>query len=140
MLRTAQAADTIGARVLLVHAKDDNAKAFYEHFTFEVSPSDPYHLLLIMKDFCRSSKHEVCGPFASRPIGKAHSAAPAHAGAGFPARNVRATQYGRMRALRQSGAPVAQLDRVLGYEPRGREFESLRARHFLQNSGLDWRT
>ena len=25
-------------------------------------------------------------------------------------------------------APVAQLDRVLGYEPRGREFESLRAR------------
>jgi hypothetical protein len=27
-------------------------------------------------------------------------------------------------------APVAQLDRVLGYEPRGREFESLRARHF----------
>ena len=26
-------------------------------------------------------------------------------------------------------APVAQLDRVLGYEPRGREFESLRARH-----------
>ena len=28
-------------------------------------------------------------------------------------------------------APVAQLDRVLGYEPRGREFESLRARHSL---------
>ena len=26
-------------------------------------------------------------------------------------------------------APVAQLDRVRGYEPRGREFESLRARH-----------
>jgi len=50
MIRTAQAADTIGARALLVHAKDDNAKAFYKHFTFEVSPSDPYHLLLIMKD------------------------------------------------------------------------------------------
>ena len=26
-------------------------------------------------------------------------------------------------------APVAQLDRVLGYEPSGREFESLQARH-----------
>ncbi len=26
-------------------------------------------------------------------------------------------------------APVAQLDRVPGYEPGGREFESLRARH-----------
>jgi GNAT superfamily N-acetyltransferase len=50
LLRTAQAADTIGARALLVHAKDDDARAFYEHFTFEASPSDPYHLLLIMKD------------------------------------------------------------------------------------------
>lgn len=50
LLRSAKAADTIGARALLVHAKDDSAKAFYEHFTFEASPSDPYHLLLIMKD------------------------------------------------------------------------------------------
>jgi GNAT superfamily N-acetyltransferase len=48
--RAAHAADTIGARALLVHAKDDAARAFYEHFTFESSPSDPYHLLLIMKD------------------------------------------------------------------------------------------
>lgn len=53
LLRTAQAADTIGARALLVHAKDDSAKAFYQHFTFEPSPSDPYHLLLIMKDLLR---------------------------------------------------------------------------------------
>src|SRR6187200_806333 len=30
-----------------------------------------------------------------------------------------------------SHAPVAQLDRVPGYEPGGREFESLRARHLL---------
>ena len=29
-------------------------------------------------------------------------------------------------------APVAQLDRVLGYEPSGREFESLQARHTEQ--------
>jgi hypothetical protein len=29
-----------------------------------------------------------------------------------------------------SCAPLAQLDRVLGFEPRGREFESLRAYHF----------
>jgi GNAT superfamily N-acetyltransferase len=53
LLRTAQAADTIGARALLVHAKDDNAKGFYEHFNFESSQSDPYHLLLIMKDLMR---------------------------------------------------------------------------------------
>lgn len=53
LLRTAQAANTIGARALLVHAKDDSAKAFYEHFEFEPSRSDPYHLLLIMKDLLR---------------------------------------------------------------------------------------
>lgn len=50
LLRAAKAADTIGARALLVHAKDDSARSFYEHFAFEASSSDPYHLLLIMKD------------------------------------------------------------------------------------------
>lgn len=51
--RAVHAADTIGARAVLVHAKDDNAKGFYEHFSFEPSPSDPYHLMLIMKDLRR---------------------------------------------------------------------------------------
>jgi len=51
--RAVHAADTIGARAVLVHAKDDNAKGFYEHFNFEPSPSDPYHLMLIMKDLRR---------------------------------------------------------------------------------------
>ena len=53
LLRAASAADTIGARAVLVHAKDDDAKGFYEHFNFEPSPSDPYHLMLIMKDLVR---------------------------------------------------------------------------------------
>ena len=53
LLRVAEAADTIGAPALLVHAKDENAKGFYEHFNFEPSPSDPYHLLLLMKDLMR---------------------------------------------------------------------------------------
>ena len=53
LLRSAHAADTIGARALLVHAKDDGTRAFYEHFNFEASPSDPYHLLLITKDLMR---------------------------------------------------------------------------------------
>ena len=51
--RAVHAADTIGARAVLVHAKDDNAKGFYAHFSFEPSPSDPYHLMLIMKDLRR---------------------------------------------------------------------------------------
>ena len=32
-------------------------------------------------------------------------------------------------------APLAQLDRASGYEPEGREFESLRARHISNKSG-----
>ena len=32
------------------------------------------------------------------------------------------------------GAPVAQLDRVPGYEPGGRRFESCRARHLILNT------
>ncbi len=51
--RAVHAADTIGARAVLVHAKDDNAKGFYEHLNFEPSSSDPYHLMLIMKDLRR---------------------------------------------------------------------------------------
>ena len=50
LLRTAQAAEIAGIRALLVHAKDDEAKAWYERFDFEASPTDPYHLFLLMKD------------------------------------------------------------------------------------------
>jgi len=50
MLRTLQAADIAGIRAMAVHAKDDAAKAFYERFEFIPSPSDPYHLFLLLKD------------------------------------------------------------------------------------------
>jgi GNAT superfamily N-acetyltransferase len=50
MLRTLQAADIAGIRAFAVHAKDDEARAFYEHFNFVPSPSDPYHLFRLMKD------------------------------------------------------------------------------------------
>jgi GNAT superfamily N-acetyltransferase len=45
-----QAADTIGARVVLVHAIDERARSFYLRYGFEVSPTDPLHLMLLMKD------------------------------------------------------------------------------------------
>ena len=48
--RTNQAADIAGIRALLVHAKDDEARAWYEKFDFESSPTDPLHLFLLMKD------------------------------------------------------------------------------------------
>jgi GNAT superfamily N-acetyltransferase len=50
LLRTAQAADIAGIRWLLVHAKDDAARQWYESWEFEPSPTDPYHLFLMLKD------------------------------------------------------------------------------------------
>jgi GNAT superfamily N-acetyltransferase len=50
LLRTAQAADIAGIRALLVHAKDDEARAWYEGLDFEPGPADPYQLFLLMKD------------------------------------------------------------------------------------------
>lgn len=34
-------------RAMLVHAKDEQARAFYEHFGFEQSPTDNLHLFLL---------------------------------------------------------------------------------------------
>lgn len=50
MRRTLQAADIAGIRAFAVHAKDDPARAFYEHFGFIPSPTDPLHLFILMKD------------------------------------------------------------------------------------------
>ena len=50
MLRTLQAADIVGVRALLVHAKDHHATRSYQHFDFISSPSDPLHLLILLKD------------------------------------------------------------------------------------------
>lgn len=50
LLRTAQAADIAGIRCLLVHAKDDAARQWYASWEFEPSPTDPYHLFLMLKD------------------------------------------------------------------------------------------
>jgi GNAT superfamily N-acetyltransferase len=50
LLRTAQAADIAGIRCLLVQAKDDAARQWYESWEFEPSPTDPYHLFLMLKD------------------------------------------------------------------------------------------
>jgi GNAT superfamily N-acetyltransferase len=51
--RTMRAADIGGLRAVLVHAKDDAARAFYQHFNFEPSPTDPYHLFVLTKDLKR---------------------------------------------------------------------------------------
>jgi len=50
LLRCVQAAEAIGARVLLAHAKHDTAKGWYVQYGFEESPSDPLHLMMRLKD------------------------------------------------------------------------------------------
>ena len=54
LLRTIQAAEIAGLRAMLVHAKDDSAKRFYEKFGFEPSPIDAYHLFLRLSDILSS--------------------------------------------------------------------------------------
>jgi len=56
MLRTMRAADIAGIRALVTHAKDDAARRFYAHFDFTPSPSDPYHLLMLLKDMRKAAQ------------------------------------------------------------------------------------
>ncbi len=56
MKRILQAADIIGIRAFIVHAKDENAKRFYERFNFVSSPTDPLHLYLLIKDIRKIAK------------------------------------------------------------------------------------
>jgi GNAT superfamily N-acetyltransferase len=46
ILRTLRVANDLGARALLCHAIDDDAKAFYMHHGFVESPTDPLTVLL----------------------------------------------------------------------------------------------
>lgn len=57
MLRTLSAADEMGIRVLLAHAIDDTACAFYERYGFETSPTDPLNLQMIVKDIRATLRH-----------------------------------------------------------------------------------
>ena len=55
LARTLQAADIAGIRAVIVHAKDDAARRFYEHFDFDPSPTDTYHLYLLIKDLRKAA-------------------------------------------------------------------------------------
>lgn len=54
LLRIAHAADIVGARAVLVHAIDQQARKFYQHFGFEPSPLHELQLMLLMKDLRKS--------------------------------------------------------------------------------------
>jgi GNAT superfamily N-acetyltransferase len=48
--RCAHAADIVGVRVVLVHAKDAGARDFYLKHDFEPSPVNPLQLMVLIKD------------------------------------------------------------------------------------------
>lgn len=49
VLRTLRVAEEVGVRVLLVHALNENAAAFYQRYGFEVSPLRPQLLMLRLR-------------------------------------------------------------------------------------------
>jgi GNAT superfamily N-acetyltransferase len=55
--RTLNAAEIAGIRAFAVHAKDEQARSFYELFDFVPSPTDPLHLFLLLKDV----RHSLSG-------------------------------------------------------------------------------
>jgi GNAT superfamily N-acetyltransferase len=56
MQRTLLVAEETGIRLLLVHAVNEDARSFYLHYGFEVSPSDPMNLQLLIKDIRATMK------------------------------------------------------------------------------------
>jgi len=50
LARCAAAADEIGGRAVLVHAKDTGAAAFYQRYGFVPLEENPNHLYVLMKD------------------------------------------------------------------------------------------
>jgi len=52
LLQTAWISERIGVRALLIHAETAEAAAFYRRLdaAFEPSPTDPLHVILLIKD------------------------------------------------------------------------------------------
>ena len=48
MLKAFEVALSVGVRVLLIHAKDEEAKSFYTHYGFTESPFDPLVLVTLL--------------------------------------------------------------------------------------------
>jgi GNAT superfamily N-acetyltransferase len=55
MMRALVASETIGVRAMLVHAIDGDARAFYRRHGLEPSPTDPLHLMILIKDIAAAA-------------------------------------------------------------------------------------
>lgn len=65
VLRFLQAADIIGARALLVHAKNARVADFYAGFGFEPLPLNPLHMALLQKDARLTAQSDSLGTHGS---------------------------------------------------------------------------
>lgn len=54
LLKALNASEIAGLRAVVVDAKDENARSFYERFGFSQSPIDKMHLFLLLKDIRKS--------------------------------------------------------------------------------------
>ena len=54
MLRTLSSSETVGVRAMVVHAIDDEACGFYLRHGLEPSPTDPMHMMMLIKDIART--------------------------------------------------------------------------------------
>jgi GNAT superfamily N-acetyltransferase len=54
LLKILDASHNIGLRAVLVHAKNQRAADFYRRYGFVPSPTNPFHMLLMLKDVIRT--------------------------------------------------------------------------------------
>jgi len=50
MMKAIEVAGSVGVRTLLIHAKDEEAQAFYRHYGFVESPLDPLVMMMLLGD------------------------------------------------------------------------------------------
>ena len=59
LIRCAAAADEIGGRAVVVHAKDEAAARFYRRWGFQALSENPQHFYLLMKDLRESIQRSL---------------------------------------------------------------------------------
>ena len=59
MLKALEVAQSVGVRVLLIHAKDDEAKGFYAHYGFVESPLDPLTVMMLLQQSSKPHEQET---------------------------------------------------------------------------------
>lgn len=64
LLQTASIAERVGVRAFLIHAETPEAAAFYQRIdsAFEASPTDPLHLVVLMKDLRAAIREAASKP------------------------------------------------------------------------------